>query len=211
MYPNSRRTSARVATTRPHSDAVQIARPGLTPGPIIIAAMPRRPRWPPARTSSRSAFGRASAVCALVAAMAACTPPREPEPPPHATPATSAAVTRRPIQETAPTTGTGVPPESSISPGAVAPVPPRAITVPVGALYVCVSQSEGRSMQTAIEYAEKTDALCRKHPEMGPCQYERNACRRDGGRVYAADGSEITLATEAEYDRKVRRVQFKAN
>ena len=65
--------------------------------------------------------------------------------------------------------------------------------------------------QTAIAYAEKTDALCRKHPEMGPCQYERNACRRSGGRVYTADGTEITLATEAEYDRKVRRVQFRAN
>jgi hypothetical protein len=35
-------------------------------------------------------------------------------------------------------------------------------------------------------------------------------CAR-GGRVYAADGTEITLATEAEYDRKVRRVQLKSN
>ena len=58
---------------------------------------------------------------------------------------------------------------------------------------------------------EKVDALCRKHPEMGPCQYERNACRKKGGRVFAADGTEITLATEAEYDKKVRRVTFKAN
>jgi len=50
-------------------------------------------------------------------------------------------------------------------------------------------------------------ALCRRHPEMGPCQYARNACRSDGGRVYAADGSEITQADESEYDKKVMRVR----
>ena len=53
--------------------------------------------------------------------------------------------------------------------------------------------------------------MCRRHPEMGPCQYERDLCRKSGGRVYASDGAEITLATEAEYDRKVMRVRFKAN
>jgi hypothetical protein len=46
---------------------------------------------------------------------------------------------------------------------------------------------------------------------MGPCQYERNLCRRSGGRVYASDGREITMATEAEYDRKVMRVRLKSN
>jgi len=46
---------------------------------------------------------------------------------------------------------------------------------------------------------------------MGPCQYERDVCRRSGGRVYAAGGVEITQATEAEYDKKVLRVRFKAN
>jgi hypothetical protein len=90
-------------------------------------------------------------------------------------------------------------------------MPASAIVVPPGALYACVSESGGTPRQTAIAYEGKTDALCRKHPEMGPCQYERNACRRGGGRVYAADGTEITLATEAEYDKRVRRVQFRAN
>jgi len=42
---------------------------------------------------------------------------------------------------------------------------------------------------------------------MGPCQSARNACRSNGGRVYAADGSEITRADEAEYDKKVTRVR----
>ena len=46
---------------------------------------------------------------------------------------------------------------------------------------------------------------------MGPCQYERNISRGSGGRVYAADGTEITLATEAQDDRKVMRVRFKSN
>ena len=36
-------------------------------------------------------------------------------------------------------------------------------------------------------------------------------CRRSGGRVYAANGVEITKDTEAEYDRKVMRVRFKAS
>jgi hypothetical protein len=46
---------------------------------------------------------------------------------------------------------------------------------------------------------------------MGPCQYERNACRGRGGRVFAAGGVEITNATEAEYDKKVSRTRFRAN
>jgi hypothetical protein len=46
---------------------------------------------------------------------------------------------------------------------------------------------------------------------MGPCQYEREVCRRSGGRVIAADGKEITKATEAEYDRKVMRVRFRGD
>jgi hypothetical protein len=53
--------------------------------------------------------------------------------------------------------------------------------------------------------------LCVTHPEMGPCQYERNACRRSGGRVFGAEGKEITLATEVEYDKKVMRIRLKSN
>ena len=76
------------------------------------------------------------------------------------------------------------------------------IVVPPNALYVCVVEVGGVRKQTAIE--------CAAHPEMSPCQYERNACRRSGGRVYAANGAEITVATEAEYDKKVMRVRLKA-
>jgi hypothetical protein len=46
---------------------------------------------------------------------------------------------------------------------------------------------------------------------MGPCQYERDACRAKQGRVFTAKGEEVTLAVEAEYDRVVRRVRFQAD
>ena len=82
---------------------------------------------------------------------------------------------------------------------------------PAGAIYVCSSGSGAERKSTAIAFDEKAGTMCRRHPEMGPCQYERNLCRKSGGRVYAPDGTEITLATEAEYDRKVMRVRFRSN
>lgn len=82
-----------------------------------------------------------------------------------------------------------------------------AASIPAHAVYVCAAGTgKGRTI-TAIDVEEKVAALCRRHPEMGPCQYARNTCRRTGGRVYAADGSEITQADEAEYDKKVMRMR----
>jgi len=46
---------------------------------------------------------------------------------------------------------------------------------------------------------------------MSVCQYEREACRASGGRVFTAAGEEITKKTEAEYDKKVTRTRFRAN
>lgn len=149
---------------------------------------------------------RKSASWLLVLALAACAPPREPQPASQAAASADVpAVTRRPITPTVPPAPT-LPQATAPS---TPPLPP--IAVPANAIYVCVTGSGSAAAQTAIEYIPKVDALCRKHPEMGPCQYERNVCRRKGGRVFAADGSEITMATEAEYDKKVRRVTFKAN
>jgi hypothetical protein len=82
-----------------------------------------------------------------------------------------------------------------------------AASIPTGAVYVCVAGSGKDRTIAAIELEEKVAALCRRHTEMGPCQNARNACRRSGGRVYAADGSEVTQADEAEYDKKVMRVR----
>jgi hypothetical protein len=82
-----------------------------------------------------------------------------------------------------------------------------AASIPTGAVYVCVRGSGKDRTIAAIELEEKVAALCRRHTEMGPCQNARNACRSSGGRVYAADGSEVTRADEAEYDKKVMRVR----
>jgi hypothetical protein len=151
---------------------------------------------------------RAVALGAMLVALTACAPSPEPARPASPTSASTPAVTRRPLPEPTPAPP-AVPPATSPAPAASASLPP--IVVPAGALYVCVVKTGATVQQTAIEYAEQVGAMCSKHPEMGPCQYERNACRRKGGRVFAADGSEITMATEAEYDKKVRRVTFKAN
>ncbi len=125
------------------------------------------------------------------------------------TPASSAgsegpAVTRRPLDT--PAVQAPAPP-----PAAPKQPPALAVTVPPDALYVCVVQRDGALQQTAIEFAPKVGALCGRHPEMGPCQYERNNCRARGGRVFATGGIEITMATEAEYDKKVMRTRFRAN
>jgi hypothetical protein len=83
------------------------------------------------------------------------------------------------------------------------------VVVPPGSIYVCVTETGGVRREAPIEFSPNVRALCAKHPEMGPCQYERNVCRNGGGRVYAAGGVEVTLQMEAEYDRKVMRVRIK--
>jgi hypothetical protein len=115
----------------------------------------------------------------------------------------NAPVVRRPLPETP------IPAPPETPPGTSAPAP--AIVLPPNAQYVCVTEAAGQRQQTVIEFSPQVAELCIKHPEMGPCQYERNACRRSGGRVFAAEGKEITMATEAEYDRKVMRILLKSN
>jgi hypothetical protein len=78
--------------------------------------------------------------------------------------------------------------------------------LPPGPIYAC----DIAGSRTPIELDATVDKLCRRHPEMGPCQYERAACRRRGGRVFTTAGEEVTEAIEAEYDKKVRRVRFQA-
>ena len=102
-----------------------------------------------------------------------------------------------------------MPPSSPPAAPTVPAEPP--VAIPAGAVYVCVVGFGAQRSVTAIEFVPKVAALCARHPEMGPCQYERDVCRRSAGRVFAADGREITMATEAEYDRKVTRLRFRAN
>jgi hypothetical protein len=143
-------------------------------------------------------------VIAAAVALVACTGPDVDKPAVSgAAPGDAAAIVRRPLPETPlPAPGAAGPPEQP--PFAPASIPP-------GTLYVCVSESAGQRHQTAIEFAPKVAELCRKAPEMGPCQYERENCRRSGGRVFTADGSEITPFTEAEYNKRVMRIRMKSN
>ena len=150
-------------------------------------------------------MNRAARGALLALAAAGCTQPREPVPITPPAEGTGAAVVRRPLPESAPPASSS----AAIAPKAAAREPP--VVVPPGVIYVCVSESGGVRTQTAIELAPKVEAMCAKHPEMGPCQYERDVCRRSGGRVYATGGVEITAQTEAEYDKKVMRVRFKSN
>ncbi|MEO8977150.1 MAG: hypothetical protein ABI552_15520 [Casimicrobiaceae bacterium] len=140
---------------------------------------------------------------AAVVALAGCTP---------ATIAPDSTNPGVPAVERTRLPDTPIPPKvpSDIVGAPAMPAPPTTV-VPDGTQYVCVVDSSGVRKQTTIDFAPKVAALCARHPEMGPCQYERNICRRSGGRVYAANGDEITLATEAEYDKKVLRVRFRSN
>ena len=143
---------------------------------------------------------RAAAIGAIL--LAACTSspgppviePRAGEPTPP--------VVRRPVPSA---------PSPALAARTVPVAPESPVAIPAGAIYACVVGSGEKRTVTAIEFFPKVAALCAKHPEMGPCQYEREGCRRHGGRVFAADGKEITAATEAEYDRKVTRIRMRAD
>ena len=136
---------------------------------------------------SRATFAWLAAV-----ALAACQQPA----PPAVAPAKGPAAT-------APSPPMTVAPAIVVPPGVVLP----SLDFPPGPLYACVVAGA----RATIDYEPRVEQLCRRHPEMGPCQYERNACRARGGRVYTAKGEEVTLAVEAEYDRIVRRVRFQAD
>jgi hypothetical protein len=110
--------------------------------------------------------------------------------------------------------GSGASPTRPSELTSAAPLQPPVATSPVASdrpLYTCITEVRGERKQTAIEMEPKVASLCARHPEMGPCQYERDLCRKAGGRVFAQNGQEITRRTEDEYDRKVMRVRFRAN
>ena len=146
---------------------------------------------------------RAACVVATAVALVACTGPDVDKPAVSAAAqGDAAAIVRRPLPEAPlPAPDAAGRPESLFAPA----------SIPPGTLYVCVSESAGQKRQTAIEFAPEVAELCRKAPEMGPCRYERESCRRNGGRVFAAEGAEITRQTEAEYDKRVLRVRLKSN
>jgi hypothetical protein len=145
---------------------------------------------------------RHASIIAAAVALVACTGQDVDKPVVPAAARGNAAAIVRPLPET--------PPPGPALPGGSEP-PSMPASVPPETLYVCVKEAAGQKLQTAIEFAPKVAELCRKAPEMGPCQYERQNCRRSGGRVFAGDGTEITRQIEAEYDQRVTRVRLKSN
>ena len=137
---------------------------------------------PPRRSTSRLFAAAASAIAICIAAIvlvAACTQEATKIPLP-VTPAedrATAPVIRRPLPETP------IPNPPETPPSILAPAPAPAIVLPPNAQYVCVTDAGGQRQQTVIEFSAQVATLCVKHPEMGPCQYERNACRASGGRA----------------------------
>jgi hypothetical protein len=150
-------------------------------------------------------MSRIVAIAAVVLALAGCATAPPPQLP--MTPAQDVATS--PIVR-APLAPTAVPaPAPDADKAAATPFGP--VVVPPNTLYVCVIDTQGVRQQTAIEFSPKVGTLCRRHPEMSACKYERNACRRSGGRVFAANGVEITQLTELEYDKRVLRTVFRAD
>jgi hypothetical protein len=96
---------------------------------------------------------------------------------------------------------------SPLAPAATPPVALPAMDLPPGPIYHC----EVAGSRDVLLLPENIESLCRRHPEMGPCQYERDACRQRGGRVLTSKGDEVTRMVEAEYDKRVRRVRFQAD
>jgi len=160
--------------------------------------------WRPSRPPSPL---RGFFVASVVFLAAACTQETAKPPLPVTPPEDRAGspVVRRPLPETP------IPAQPETPRGIPNPSPKPAIVLPPNAQYVCVTEAAGQRQQTVIEFSAQVAKLCLTNPEMGPCQYERNACRRSGGRVFGAEGKEITIATEAEYDKKVMRIRLKSN
>ncbi|MBL8311707.1 MAG: hypothetical protein JNL19_14895 [Burkholderiales bacterium] len=151
----------------------------------------------------------------LVAALlvAGCAQvPTAPTPPPEAKP----VIAPEPLPTVAPPTPVVVAPTTPVAPSPAKPAAPTAAeiatapsTTPPGTKrYQCVRSGGGDSRP--IEFPESSGRICARFPAMGPCQYERDACRRDGGRVIRFDGIEITPEVEREYDKQVQRFRLNA-
>jgi hypothetical protein len=154
-------------------------------------------------------------VCAT-ALIAGCA--QTPPPSPTAAPDSS-------ITPTSPSVATPAAPAPAV---AVAPPAPKSMEVPSAAAnaqpdprviattsvltpsgktrYECLKGSN----RMPIGLPEGSERICSRFPAMGPCQYERDACRASGGSVIRFDGTEITKEVENEYDRQVQRFRLNA-
>ncbi len=103
----------------------------------------------------------------------------------------------------------------TVAPARAQPSPVQIATVasvtPAGTTrYECVKGAAGAETRQPITFPENSGRICARFPAMGPCQYERVACRASGGRVIRFDGIEITKEVETEYDKQVQRFRLNA-
>ena len=187
----------------------------ITPRSEVASSPVVREVLPPETVANAAPPSTAPAAPAAAAA-AAQTPPTAQAPATATTPAPAQAA-RPPAASGQAGSGKApvlahVAPRPGAKPEAPPAAPPAAApaSLPPGTLYVCTATVNGQPQRTAIEYEPRVRQLCSKHPEMSVCQYERDACRASGGRVHTVNGVEITRQTEAEYDKKVLRVRFRA-
>ena len=133
-----------------------------------------------------------------------------------ATAPTKAAVSAMPAIP--PTDGTAISVGSatgSVAPARAQPSPVQiaaiASVTPAGTTrYECVKGASGAETRQPITFPENSGRICARFPAMGPCQYERVACRASGGRVIRFDGIEISKEVETEYDKQVQRFRLNA-
>lgn len=131
-----------------------------------------------------------------------------------ATPSAPAPTPAAPVPSSppAPTTGSAA---SAAAPSAIARSARHIATTealtPSGVnRYQCLSSNNTGGTSAPIVLPENTLRVCSRFPAMGPCQYERDACRAKRGRVIRFDGVEITKEVEAEYDKQVQRFRLNA-
>lgn len=133
-----------------------------------------------------------------------------------ATPPTKTAVSAMPAIPPTDGNATSVGSASgSVAPARAQPSPVQIATAasvtPAGTTrYECVKGASGAETRQPITFPENSGRICARFPAMGPCQYERVACRASGGRVIRFDGIEITTEVETEYDKQVQRFRLNA-
>lgn len=151
-------------------------------------------------------------LLAAVLLLAGCAQaPTAPTPPAEAKPAVKSepppAVTPPAPVVVAPPAPVAPPPAKPATPSAAEIATAPSTTPPGTTRYQCV---RGGGDAKPIEFPESSGRICARFPAMGPCQYQRDACRRDGGRVIRFDGIEITTDVEREYDKQVQRFRLNA-
>jgi hypothetical protein len=147
---------------------------------------------PPATTVAPSVPTTASPGLPEPSAIAVLKPSETPPPPPPAAAATAISPIA-PMRASAATIAT------------------TAALTPAGVVrYRCATGSAPNESRSPIELPAGSERVCSRFPAMGPCQYERDACRAKGGRVIRFDDVEITKDIEREYDKQVQRFRLNA-